>query len=110
MHVDALQTELKKQLGNYWTVLQNTVPLNLIESAKMERIDQSDYGIIISRLANHVTVDGLAWDWATKKVYWSDAGRKRIEVYDPLRNTRQLLKSTGSQSLPRDIAVDPTTG
>ena len=89
-------------------MLQNSA----FESAKVEIgpikawVDQSDHGII----SNHVTVDGLAWDWATKKVYWSDAGRKRIEVYDPLRNVRQLLKSTGSQSLPRDIAVDPTTG
>ena len=61
-------------------------------------------------LTNHIAADGLAWDWVTKKVYWTDSGRKRVEVYDPEREVRRLLKSTGSQSLPRDIAVDPTTG
>ncbi|CAI8033011.1 Low-density lipoprotein receptor-related protein 4, partial [Geodia barretti] len=85
----------------FWT----DVASRTISKAKL---DGSNVTILVSDSMR--VPDGLAWDWATKKVYWSDAGRKRIEVYDPLRNVRQLLKSTGSQSLPRDIAVDPTTG
>ena len=63
-------------------------------------------------LADKVTAhtDGIAWDWVTKKVYWTDSGRRKVEVYDPERQIRKQLVNTGRRTLPRDIAIDPTTG
>ena len=53
-------------------------------------------------------VDGLAVDWATDKLYWTDAELRRIGVFD-LTNyyyNRELI-STGTDSIPRAIVVDP---
>ena len=54
--------------------------------------------------------EGLAWDWVTKKVYWTDSERRRISVYDPEHNIRKVVTRTGSNSAPKDIALDPMTG
>ena len=51
--------------------------------------------------------DGLAWDWVNKKLYWTDAADKDIEVIDPLTFHRKLLISTGNTTIPRAIIVDP---
>jgi len=52
--------------------------------------------------------DGLAWDWVNKKLYWTDAADKDIEVIDPISSGhRKLLISTGNTSIPRAIVVDP---
>ena len=42
-----------------------------------------------------------------KKLYWTDAGDKDIEVVDGLNGQRKLLVSTGSTTTPRAIVVDP---
>ena len=62
-----------------------------------------------SHVAYSIT-EGLAWDWVTKKVYWTDSGRRKISVYDPERNIRKVVINTGSNSAPKDIALDPMTG
>ena len=54
-------------------------------------------------------VDGIAWDWINKKLYWTDARHKTVEVLDPVRGHRKLLFRTGSTSNPRVIVLDPTT-
>ena len=53
------------------------------------------------------SADGLAWDWVNKKLYWTDAANKAIEVIDPHTFYRKLLISTGNTSIPRAIIVDP---
>jgi len=52
--------------------------------------------------------DGLAWDWVNEKLYWTDAERKTVGVFD-LGNQfyHGELISTGSDSTPRSIVVDP---
>ena len=54
-------------------------------------------------------LDGLAVDWITGQLYWTDALFKQIEVYDPSNGNRKLLISTGTSTIPRAIVVDPNT-
>ena len=49
---------------------------------------------------------GLAVDWVTKKLYWTDAGTNRIEVSNLDGSMRSLLVWEGLDK-PRDIVVDP---
>ena len=52
---------------------------------------------------------GLAVDWVTKKLYWTDAGTNRIEVSNLDGTLRSLLIWDGLDR-PRDIVVDPIGG
>ena len=54
-------------------------------------------------------VDGIAWDWVNKKLYWTDLEDDDIEVFDPDTNYRKVLFETGRGSQPRGIVVDPST-
>lgn len=54
-------------------------------------------------------IDGIAWDWVNKKLYWTDASERDIEVYEPSTGRRKLLVHTGVGSIPRAIVVDPAT-
>ena len=56
---------------------------------------------------NDSPADGMAWDWVNRKLYWTDAEDKDIEVVDGLNGQRKLLVSTGSTTTPRAIVVDP---
>jgi hypothetical protein len=49
---------------------------------------------------------GLACDWLTQKLYWTDSGTKRIEVATINGEHRKVLFSDDIDE-PRDIAVDP---
>ena len=49
---------------------------------------------------------GLAVDWVTSKLYWTDAGTNRIEVSNLDGSMRGLLVWEGLDK-PRDIVVDP---
>lgn len=57
---------------------------------------------------NHPTESpgGLAVDWVTDKLYWTDAGTNRIEVSTLNGSLRSLLIWDGLDK-PRDISVDP---
>ena len=52
---------------------------------------------------------GLAIDWATNKIYWTDAGNDRIEVANLDGTMRTVLIWEGLDK-PRDITVDPVSG
>lgn len=49
---------------------------------------------------------GVAVDWINKKLYWADAGTKRIEVSNLDGSMRSLLIWQALDK-PRDIVVDP---
>ena len=53
--------------------------------------------------------DGIAWDWVGRKLYWSDAVHREIEVLDPLTGDRRQLVYTGASTVPRGMVVDPVT-
>ncbi|PIO29253.1 hypothetical protein AB205_0211260 [Aquarana catesbeiana] len=52
---------------------------------------------------------GLAIDWVTKKLYWTDAGTDRIEVSNTDGSMRSVL-IWENLDRPRDIVVDPVGG
>ncbi len=52
---------------------------------------------------------GLAWDWISEKLYWTDYCYDRIEVYEPSTGNRKVLFSTSLVN-PYGIVVDPSTG
>lgn len=52
---------------------------------------------------------GLAVDWITNKIYWTDDGMDRIEVALLDGSMRAVLLYT-EMDRPRDIAVFPSKG
>ena len=54
-------------------------------------------------------LDGLAWDWITKKLYWTDVTDRDIEVLDLQTNYRTKLFNASEDSNLRTIVLDPTT-
>lgn len=56
-----------------------------------------------------VRPEGLAVDWITRKIYWTDSDLKLIEVANFDGNYRKTLIWENIDS-PRAIAVDPTAG
>ena len=55
-------------------------------------------------------IDGLAIDWLTNKLYWSEATPETISVLDLERGHRLTLFSLPQSSIPRGIALDPMNG
>lgn len=58
-----------------------------------------------------LTLERLAYDWITDKIYWSDFGAAEIGIVDLQSGTRIVLIVTGQQRLsrPRALALDPST-
>ena len=53
--------------------------------------------------------EDIAVDWINDKLYWTDAVHARIEVMDLDYGYRRELLRTGPNTVPRAIAVDPST-
>ncbi len=54
--------------------------------------------------------DGLAVDWLSNLLYWTEAGSGFISVYDVERGHRKTLVRLTDTSVPRGIALDPVRG
>lgn len=54
-------------------------------------------------------VDDIALDWVGNNLYWTDALYSRLEVLDLDSMARVELMRIGPNSVPRAIAVDPST-
>ena len=54
-------------------------------------------------------LDGIAVDWITQKLYWTDAGFRHIEVIELSSRYRKTIILTGSTTVPRAIVVDSST-
>ena len=52
---------------------------------------------------------GLAIDWVTHKLYWTEAGTNRIEV-SLLDGTERTVLIWDDLDKPRDIVLDPIEG
>lgn len=52
---------------------------------------------------------GLAWDWISQKLYWTDYCDDDIEVYDPSTGARRVLFDLDHDA-PYAIVVDPING
>ena len=64
-------------------------------------------------LLNFSFVDGMAVDWITNKLYWTDTGDDTISVLDLNTNIRKTLFNLRSVAVsavePRAIVIDPLT-
>ena len=54
--------------------------------------------------------DGLAVDWMNSKIYFTDATKDIIGVYDLTSSNYSALIGTGNNTRPRSIVVDPSAG
>lgn len=54
-----------------------------------------------------VTVDGLAVDWVTNKVYFTDEILDIVGVLDTVSSQYAVLIRTGPNTSPRAIVLDP---
>ncbi len=52
--------------------------------------------------------DGIAWDWVTEKLYWSDECQGNIRMFDAINGGTKTIVTGISNN--RGITVDPTTG
>lgn len=52
-------------------------------------------------------VDGIAFDWMNRKLYWTDGRRKVIEVADPEVKNSRLTLIDQNLSKPRAIVLHP---
>lgn len=77
------------------------------ESIKRAEIGKPNSTEVV--LKNIHTPDGLAVDWVTGKLYWTDTGYKTIEVADLDGKHNTDLLAVGL-SEPRAIALDPIMG
>ena len=56
------------------------------------------------------TADGIAVDWIHKKVYWTDTGKKSIEVAHFDGTMRKTLFNFTDDDEPRALVLDPHNG
>ena len=85
----------------YWSETQpNAIKRLNITSGKAEDI------ITDSNLGE---IDGLAVEWESDLIYWTDNTNQRIEVAQLDGKNRRSLFTSGIRS-PREIAVDPRKG
>lgn len=76
----------------------------------IKRAKINDRTSSVETILRHVhTPDGLAVDWISGKLYWTDTGYKTIEVSDIDGKHNQDLISVGLDE-PRAIALDPHMG
>ncbi len=54
--------------------------------------------------------DGLAIDWLTNKLYWTEATPRTISVLDLDSGHRLTLFTLPESSIPKGIALDPANG
>ena len=85
----------------YWSETQpNAIKRLNVTSGKAEDI------ITDSNLGE---IDGLAVEWESDLIYWTDNTNQRIEVAQLDGKNRRSLFTSGIRS-PREIAVDPRKG
>ena len=76
------------------------------QNIKRSSIDGSGMMIIISNVG---VCDGLAVEWRTSQLYWTDTTHDKISISDLAGNNQRTLFSSGLDE-PRDIALDPDSG
>lgn len=60
--------------------------------------------------SNLVSPAGIAYDWVTRKIYFTDAGTNRIEVASVHVHYQRALLVWQNLQKPRDIVVNPIAG
>ena len=78
----------------------------LEHNIKRSDIDGSGMTTIINSIG---VCDGLAVQWRTSELYWTDTTSDTISISDLAGNNQRRLLSFGLDE-PRDIALDPDSG
>ncbi|RWS07569.1 low-density lipoprotein receptor-related protein 6-like protein [Dinothrombium tinctorium] len=86
----------------FWT----DIGLEMIKALRRNGSIRHEFIVIADSL---LSPDGLACDWLTKKLYWTDSDTNRIEVGLFNGSFRKVLVYKDLDQ-PRAIAVDPTQG
>ncbi len=55
-------------------------------------------------------LDGLAFNWVTNQLYFTDEVLDIVGAVDPVRLNYTILLRTGVSTRPRAIALDPFAG
>ena len=77
-----------------------------MQNIKRSGIDGSSITTIIINIG---VCDGLAVQWTTSELYWTDTTHDTISKSDLSGNNQQTVLSLGLDE-PRDIALDPDKG
>lgn len=59
---------------------------------------------------NILSPEGIAIDWASRRIYWTDSGKDTIEVASLDNSTERTVIANKDLVNPRGIAVDPRNG
>jgi sugar lactone lactonase YvrE len=87
----------------YWTDMKNkSIQRTTLNGNKKEHLKETV-------ITNIRSPDGIAVDWVTGKLYWSDAWGKRIEVSDMHGRHRRALVTTDID-MPRAVVLHPYHG
>lgn len=98
--VEAVDVHVKLNLV-YWSETRpNAIRRLNITNGKVEDVLKD---------SNLGQIDGIAVEWESDLIYWTDYTNKRIEVAQLNGKNRRSLVSTGTRR-PRGIAVDPRKG
>ncbi|RWS31434.1 hypothetical protein B4U80_01714 [Leptotrombidium deliense] len=88
------------------TVFWTDIGLEMIKGLKLNGSVRNEFSVISTGL---MSPDGIACDWLTKKLYWTDSETNRIEVSHFNGSHRKVLYYKDVDQ-PRAIAVDPFQG
>jgi low density lipoprotein receptor-related protein 5/6 len=89
----------------YWTEL--TYQGAVIKYASLKGRNNTDITTVIDTGLS--SPHGLAIDWISNKIYWTDVMRTHLSVAELDGSKRRVLFSNDMEK-PRGMAVDPTTG
>ena len=88
----------------YWTDINNET-IQRTRLLKEDDVETKVETIITSTR----TPDGIAVDWVARKLYWTDAWYKRIEVSELDGTKRRVLIDSGLH-MPRALVLHPAIG
>jgi sugar lactone lactonase YvrE len=87
----------------YWTDMKN-------KSIQRTRLRGSEGTLVKETIITNIQApDGIAVDWVTGKLYWTDAWEKIIEVSDLHGQYRRALITTDID-MPRAVVLHPYNG
>lgn len=86
----------------YWTDTDD-------ERSEIKRARMDGTGAEVVASVEVQLPEGVAVDWISRNLYWTDAGMDKIEVSRLNGSSRRVLISAGLDE-PRAIAVDPNNG
>ena len=49
----------------------------------------------------------MAWDWISRKLYWTDTEKQTLEVMDVATGYRKVLLRFEDGTVPRVLILDP---